>query len=73
MENRIKSLIKKLGRLGFSVKPKREKHTDPVCGMETSGDLFKVEYEGKPFYFCSDHCRGQFEKNPEAYIAKPRT
>ena len=64
MENKIKSLIKKLSRLGFSVKPKKNGHKDPVCGMEASGDLFKADYQGKSYYFCSDHCKEQFIANP---------
>lgn len=70
MENRIKSLMKKLSRLGFHIKPKGHKYIDPVCGMEASADLFKVDYKGKSYYFCSDHCRQQFKKDPEAYIEK---
>ena len=70
MENRIKSLIKKLSRLGFSVKPKNNDHVDPVCGMKASGDLLKADYLGKSYFFCSDHCKQQFEKDPETYILK---
>lgn len=70
MENRIKSLIKKLSRLGFRIKPKKLKYTDPVCGMESSADLFKADYESKSYYFCSAHCEQQFKKDPEAYIEK---
>lgn len=70
MENRIKSLIKKLSRFGFSVKPKNKGHIDPVCGMEASADLFKADHKGKSYYFCSDHCQEQFKKDPEAYIEK---
>ncbi|MBI2052463.1 MAG: YHS domain-containing protein [Candidatus Sungbacteria bacterium] len=69
MENKIKSLIKKLRRFGFSVKPKNNRYTDPVCGMETSGDLFKIEYQGKSYYFCSDHCKNQFTANPDNYAS----
>ena len=70
MENRIKSLIKKLSRFGFSVKSKNKGHIDPACGMEASADLFKADYKGKSYYFCSDHCQEQFKKDPEAYIEK---
>ncbi len=70
MENRIKSLIKKLSRLGFSVKPKNNDHVDPVCGMKVSSDLLKADYQGESYFFCSDHCKQQFEKDPEAYIVK---
>ena len=44
MENRIKSLIKKLSKFGFSVKPKNKDHVDPVCGMEASNALLKTYY-----------------------------
>lgn len=67
MENKIKSLIKKLGRFGFSVKPKNKGHIDPVCGMEASSDLFKANHKSNSYYFCSDHCREQFVANPDNY------
>jgi YHS domain-containing protein len=68
MENKIKSLIKKLSRLGFSVKPKNKDRLDPVCGMESSYDLFVFDYQGKNYYFCSEYCKQQFQKNPTAYL-----
>jgi len=44
---------------------------DPVCGMEVGEETeFKVEYDGKVYYFCSPHCKAQFEANPEKYIKK---
>ncbi len=64
MENKIKTLIKKLSRLGFSVKPKTNGRMDPVCGMGATSDLFKADYQGKSYYFCSDHCKKQFVANP---------
>ncbi len=70
MENKIKSLIKKLSRFGFSVKPKDKDKVDPVCGMEASSDLLKVDYQGKSYFFCSDYCKQQFEKDPKTYILK---
>ncbi|MEK7081206.1 MAG: YHS domain-containing protein [Patescibacteria group bacterium] len=70
MENRIKSLIKKLSRFGFNVKPKNQDYIDPICGMEASSDLLKANYQGESYFFCSDHCRQQFEKDPGAYIVK---
>ncbi len=68
MENKIRSLIKKLSRLGFRVKPKSNKYIDPVCGMEASGDIFKADYQGKSYYFCSGHCQSQFAVNPGNYV-----
>lgn len=68
MQNKVKSLIKKLSRFGFSVKSNGSKHIDPVCGMESSGDFFKAECQGKSYYFCSSHCREQFIVNPANYL-----
>lgn len=67
MEKKIKSLIKKLSRLGFSVEQKNTKHTDPVCGMKTSSDMFTTEHKGTSYYFCSEHCQKQFVANPNNY------
>lgn len=42
---------------------------DPVCGMRASEGV-TFSYNGQTYAFCSDHCRSQFEQNPEAYMAK---
>lgn len=42
---------------------------DPVCGMKPTDNIHFV-YEGVKYSFCSDHCKQQFENNPEAYIIK---
>jgi uncharacterized membrane protein YraQ (UPF0718 family)/YHS domain-containing protein len=36
---------------------------DPVCGMqvEVANAPARLERDGKPVYFCSDHCRHRFE------------
>jgi uncharacterized protein len=36
---------------------------DPVCGMqvEVANAPGRLERDGETFYFCSDHCRNQFE------------
>ena len=41
----------------------------PVMGGVINKDLF-VEYQGKKVYFCCGQCKGEFEKDPEKYIAK---
>ena len=41
---------------------------DPVCGMniaETS--KHKSIYESKTYYFCSNACNTEFNKNPKKY------
>ncbi|OGF51745.1 hypothetical protein A3I27_03680 [Candidatus Giovannonibacteria bacterium RIFCSPLOWO2_02_FULL_43_11b] len=42
---------------------------DPVCGMR-AGDEISSVYKGQTYAFCSGYCKEEFEKNPEAYIAK---
>lgn len=45
---------------------------DPVCGMTVTAEpaSHPLEYEGVTYYFCRVVCRGQFEKNPAAYVDK---
>lgn len=47
------------------------KHIDPVCGMVVREDAGKPTstYKGTTYYFCSDHCRESFDKDPEKYLA----
>lgn len=68
MEKKIKSLIKKLGKFGLSVKSKNKGHIDPVCGMEATSDFFKSSYKGTDYYFCSQHCKAKFDANPAGFI-----
>jgi YHS domain-containing protein len=49
---------------------------DPVCGGDVS--IIKAEkagrksiYQGKVYYFSSDECKEQFDKNPAHYARKP--
>ncbi len=43
---------------------------DPVCGMEVdpAKTPYKFVYRGVIYYFCSRHCKKEFEKNPEHYL-----
>ncbi|MCE5193814.1 MAG: YHS domain-containing protein [Candidatus Cryosericum sp.] len=47
------------------------KHIDPVCGMVVKEGTGKptLEYKGITYYFCGDHCKDAFEKDPEKYLA----
>jgi uncharacterized protein len=37
--------------------------TDPVCGMKVDRDkALSAEFDGKRFYFCSEHCLHSFER-----------
>ncbi|ARM76757.1 YHS domain-containing protein [Acidianus manzaensis] len=42
---------------------------DPVCGMEVDEtSKYKTMYKGKIYYFCSNGCKKEFEKDPEKYL-----
>lgn len=48
-----------------------EKVRDPVCGMEVDpAKSLKSEYRNKTYYFCSETCKREFEKNPERFLRK---
>ncbi|MBN1377626.1 MAG: heavy metal translocating P-type ATPase [Gammaproteobacteria bacterium] len=45
--------------------------TDPVCGMSVStGTNLQHTYQGETFYFCSEHCRDRFKKDPQSFLNK---
>lgn len=42
--------------------------TDVICGMKVNEDTeFVSEFQGKKFYFCCEHCKATFDKNPLKY------
>lgn len=60
------------GPLSHRVKCLEEKMAiDPVCSMEIEERTaeFTSEYDSKTYYFCSEHCKEQFENDPEEYVA----
>uniref|UniRef100_UPI00036A9BE8 heavy metal translocating P-type ATPase n=1 Tax=Gracilimonas tropica TaxID=454600 RepID=UPI00036A9BE8 len=43
---------------------------DIVCGMEVDNSSpFQSTYEGEHFFFCSQNCKTEFDKNPEKYVS----
>ena len=42
---------------------------DPVCGMAVDTDtaVAKAQYQGRPYYFCSEQCAATFRGDPERY------
>ena len=52
--------------------PGAGKAIDPVCGMEISPAraVGKSQHKGKTYYFCSEQCKRDFDKNPEAVLSK---
>lgn len=46
------------------------KEKDVVCGMGVEVKTQnKSEYKSKTYYFCSEHCKKQFDENPKQFIA----
>jgi Cu+-exporting ATPase len=45
---------------------------DPVCKMRivAGNNTPHADYQGKTYYFCSDHCQLLFAKNPATYAEK---
>jgi hypothetical protein len=43
--------------------------TDPVCGMKVDrANALTATFGGRTFYFCSEHCRHDFESDPSRYV-----
>ena len=45
---------------------------DLVCGMEVdeSNPPFTAVYKGTIYYFCSNSCKREFERDPEKFLKK---
>ena len=44
---------------------------DLVCGMNVDeSSKFKLEYQGKMYYFCSQMCKATFDKHPAVYASR---
>ncbi len=42
---------------------------DPSCGMPVAAGIEDtLHYKGKVYGFCSDECRDDFKKDPEAHV-----
>ena len=67
--NKIKSLLKKLRRLGYPAKKVEvDLLVDPVCGMATNSDVINAKHNQETYFFCSDYCRKTFESDPTKYV-----
>ncbi|MGA8217836.1 MAG: YHS domain-containing protein, partial [Solirubrobacterales bacterium] len=45
--------------------------TDPVCGMKVDrSKALRAEHAGQTYFFCSEHCRSQFQADPDGYARK---
>lgn len=46
-------------------------YTDPVCGMQVTGDTELSETQGNTtYYFCSNHCLQKFKADPSRYLER---
>ncbi len=51
-------------------KPDRQKHIDPVCGVQIEVEQgYGKMHEGNLYRFCSRDCLDKFEADPERYTA----
>lgn len=67
-----------IGAIGNIIKPRIEQKPassagkiarDPVCGMSVDvSNAIRTEYKGIAYYFCCQHCRAIFKKEPERYV-----
>jgi len=55
----------------YKAKEAAGKIKDPVCGMTVSPQAAEdhSDYQGKPYYFCSNHCKIKFDKSPNIYLS----
>lgn len=48
---------------------------DPVCGMEVDEskvpENLRSEHLVHHFYFCSQECKDEFDRNPQQYVSPP--
>jgi YHS domain-containing protein len=44
---------------------------DSVCGTQVNSERSKdyYIYEGKTYYFCSEHCKDEFAKTHKKYVS----
>jgi YHS domain-containing protein len=45
---------------------------DPVCGMkvDSTDAAGQSNFDGQTFYFCSEHCKVQFDENPQRFASE---
>ena len=55
---------------GHACNEKAEDAKDPVCGMKVDekATKWRVEFEGKTYYFCSYRCMSTFKKDPRRHV-----
>lgn len=43
---------------------------DPVCNMEIDEQSAagRSQYEGETYYFCTQSCKDEFDRNPQQYV-----
>ncbi|MCW5978156.1 MAG: efflux RND transporter periplasmic adaptor subunit [Bryobacteraceae bacterium] len=69
-------LLDSESRMRMAAAGVEEAAKDPVCGMQVDRRKARAggltgEFEGKVRYFCSEHCKKTFDKDPARYAAGP--
>ena len=51
--------------MSTKLKPTENRAMDPECGKSVDPEkAIPLRWEGKTYYFCSEKCKAQFEKDP---------
>ena len=51
-----------------------KKNADLACvEVEVNAKTPRADFAGKTYYFCSDECKAEFQKNPTKYLSKADT
>ena len=65
----LAELIRERHRRATAPAPREAEATDPVCGMAVAAaeTSLTAEHAGRTFWFCSEHCRAAFLRDPTGY------
>ena len=73
-ERLVKPTLAAFGTGARRAAPRGAMVTDAVCGtdLEKQNAWGRSEYRGETYYFCSQHCKMEFDDNPDAYSRSER-
>jgi Cu+-exporting ATPase len=53
---------------------RHDRVVDPVCGMRIKPEKAAgtIVHEGRTYFFCTEACQRQFEREPDRYVGSTR-